>query len=185
MRNPSLTTSEPAGLGYDTISVNGIVPPFYNMINAGLVDKPVFSFRVGSSEEDGGEVTLGGIDHDGYVGEISYVPVRRKAFWEVELEKVSFGGDELELENTGAVIDTGASSAFQLSLNMTDSEIALEEPPSSPFPWRLRICSTPRLARQSRGMANTSSIAQPSQSFPNCPSTSVGSHIRLRAPIIS
>ncbi|KAF7369480.1 Endopeptidase [Mycena venus] len=97
------------GLGYDTISVNGIVPPFYNMINAGLLDEPVFSFRVGSSEEDGGEVTLGGIDHEGYVGKIFYVPVRRKASWEVELEKVSFGGDELELKNTGAVIDTGTS----------------------------------------------------------------------------
>jgi saccharopepsin len=98
------------GLGYDTISVNGIVPPFYNMIKAGFLDEPVFSFRIGSSEDDGGEVTFGGIDHNGYAGNISYLPVRRKAFWEVELEKVSFGGSEMELEDTGAVIDTGVSA---------------------------------------------------------------------------
>lgn len=95
------------GLGYDTISVNHIVPPFYNMINQGLIDSPVFSFRLGSSEQDGGEAVFGGIDETAYKGKITYVPVRRKAYWEVELEKVSFGNDDLELESTGAAIDTG------------------------------------------------------------------------------
>ncbi|TFK56005.1 endopeptidase [Heliocybe sulcata] len=97
------------GLAYDTISVNHIVPPFYGMINQNLVDEPVFSFRLGDSEEDGGEAVFGGIDESAYSGDIHYVPVRRKAYWEVELEKVSFGDDELELENTGAAIDTGTS----------------------------------------------------------------------------
>lgn len=77
------------------------------MINHGLVNSPVFSFRLGSSEEDGGEAIFGGIDESAYTGKISYAPVRRKAYWEVELEKVKFGDDELELENTGAAIDTG------------------------------------------------------------------------------
>lgn len=97
------------GLAYDTISVNHITPPFYNMVNEGLLDKPVFSFRIGSSEEDGGEALFGGIDSSAYEGKLHYVPVRRKAYWEVELEKVTFGDDELELENTGAAIDTGTS----------------------------------------------------------------------------
>jgi saccharopepsin len=97
------------GLAYDTISVNHITPPFYSMINQGLLDAPVFSFRVGSSEEDGGEAIFGGIDSTAYKGEIDYVPLRRKAYWEVELEKVKFGDDVLELENTGAAIDTGTS----------------------------------------------------------------------------
>lgn len=97
------------GLAYDTISVNHITPPFYNMINEGLLDQPVFSFRIGSSEEDGGEAIFGGIDESAFTGKLNYVPVRRKAYWEVELEKVAFGDDELELENTGAAIDTGTS----------------------------------------------------------------------------
>jgi len=97
------------GLGYDTISVNHITPPFYSMINHDLLDEPVFSFRIGSSEEDGGEAVFGGIDSSAYKGKITYVPVRRKAYWEVELEKVSFGGETLELESTGAAIDTGTS----------------------------------------------------------------------------
>jgi saccharopepsin len=97
------------GLAYDTISVNNIPPPFYEMINQGLIDEPIFSFRLGSSESDGGDAVFGGIDSNAYTGKISYVPVRRQAYWEVELQKVSFGDDELELENTGAAIDTGTS----------------------------------------------------------------------------
>ncbi|KAF8914649.1 endopeptidase [Mucidula mucida] len=78
------------GLAYDTISVNHITPPFYSMVNEKLLDAPVFAFRVGSSEDDGGEATS-------------------VAYWEVELSKVAFGDDVLELENTGAAIDTGTS----------------------------------------------------------------------------
>lgn len=89
--------------------MNGIVPPFYELINQKQLDAPVFSFRVGSSEDDAGEAVFGGIDHSAYKGKLSYVPVRRKAYWEVELEKVSFGDEELELESTGAAIDTGTS----------------------------------------------------------------------------
>ncbi len=95
------------GLAYDTISVNHITPPFYSMVNEKLLDAPVFAFRVGSSEDDGGEATFGGIDENAFTGDISYAPVRRKAYWEVELSKVAFGDDVLELENTGAAIDTG------------------------------------------------------------------------------
>jgi saccharopepsin len=83
------------------------------MRNNGLLDSPVFSFRVGPSEDDAGEAVFGGIDDNAYEGKITYVPVRRKAYWEVELEKVSFGDDELELENTGAAIDTGKSPIYR------------------------------------------------------------------------
>lgn len=97
------------GLGFDTTSVNNIVPPFINMVERGLLDEPIFSFRVGSSEEDAGEAVFGGIDKGHYKGEIHYVPIRRSGHWEVGLDSVRFGDDVLELENTGAVIDTGYS----------------------------------------------------------------------------
>ena len=32
------------GMGYSQISVNGVVPPFYNMVEQGLVADAVFSF---------------------------------------------------------------------------------------------------------------------------------------------
>lgn len=96
------------GLAYDTIAVQHVVPPFYNMINQGLLDEPVFAFYMGSDPEQG-EAIFGGIDSSHYTGKIDYVPVRRKGYWEVELEKVKFGDEVLELESTGAAIDTGTS----------------------------------------------------------------------------
>lgn len=98
------------GLAYDTLAVSHVVPPFYYLVNRGLLDEPVFAFRMGRSEEDGGEATFGGIDHSAYKGKLTYAPVRRKAYWEVELSKIGFGSEELELENAGAAIDTGQSS---------------------------------------------------------------------------
>jgi saccharopepsin len=91
------------------LSVNHIPPPFYNMIDQKLLDEPIFSFRLGSSEDDGGECIFGGTDDTAFEGKITYVPIRRKGYWEVELEKIGFGDEELELEGTGAAIDTGTS----------------------------------------------------------------------------
>lgn len=97
------------GLAYDTISVNGIVPPFYQMINQKLLDEPVFAFYLGKSEQDGGEAVFGGVDANHYTGKITYAPVRRKGYWETELNKIRLGEDDMELDNTGAAIDTGTS----------------------------------------------------------------------------
>ncbi|KAJ1884685.1 aspartic proteinase precursor, partial [Kickxella alabastrina] len=100
------------GLGYDTISVLGTVPPFYHMVNRKLIDEPMFSFYLSDNnkgEGDVGEMTLGGYNKDHFEGELQWANVRRKGYWEVDLEKVKFGNDEIELENTGAAIDTGSS----------------------------------------------------------------------------
>lgn len=79
------------------------------MIDQGILDQPVFFFRLGDSEADGGEVIFGGINDIAYTGNITHVPVRRQAYWEVSLEKVAFGDDEVILNTTGAAIDTGTS----------------------------------------------------------------------------
>lgn len=99
------------GLGYDRISVNKMVPPFYQMINQGLLDEPVFAFYLGdaNTEGDDSEVTFGGIDKSHYTGELTKIPLRRKAYWEVELNSIALGDEEAELENTGAILDTGTS----------------------------------------------------------------------------
>ncbi|KAL4940928.1 hypothetical protein BDV06DRAFT_195555 [Aspergillus oleicola] len=99
------------GLGFDTISVNKIVPPFYNMIEQGLLDEPVFAFYLGdaNSEGDSSVATFGGIDKDHYEGELIKIPLRRKAYWEVDLDAIALGDDVADLENTGVILDTGTS----------------------------------------------------------------------------
>jgi len=68
------------GLGYDTISVNHVPPPFYNMIDQGLLDEPVFAFYLGNTEDSTESVaTFGGIDSSHYTGKLTKIPLRRKA----------------------------------------------------------------------------------------------------------
>jgi len=98
------------GLGYDTISVNKIVPPFYNMLDQGLLDEPVFAFYLGDTNGgDDSEAIFGGVNDDHYEGKLTKIPLRRKAYWEVDLDAITFGDSTAELENTGAILDTGTS----------------------------------------------------------------------------
>jgi saccharopepsin len=105
------------GLAYDTISVNGIVPPFFQMVNQGLLDEPVFAFYLADTEGES-EAVFGGVDKDHYKGEIEYIPLRRKAYWEVDLESIALGDEVAELEDTGVILDTGTS------LNVLPSSLA-------------------------------------------------------------
>ena len=91
------------------MAVNGITPPFYNLVSRGTLAAPVFSMRFGESDADGGEIVFGGVDETAYTGAIDYVPVRRKSFWEVELERFTFGDMDSLMEDTGAAIDSGTS----------------------------------------------------------------------------
>ncbi|KAI0554745.1 aspartic peptidase domain-containing protein [Xylaria curta] len=98
------------GMGFDRLSVNGIVPPFYQLVNQKLIDEPVFAFYLNSeSGSDDSEVVFGGVDKDHYTGKITEIPLRRKAYWEVDLDSISFGNEAAELDNTGVILDTGTS----------------------------------------------------------------------------
>ena len=100
------------GMAYDITAVNHMVPPFYNMLNQDLLDDPVFAFYFGNSnngKDDEAQVTLGGIDRNHYTGELVKLPLRRKSTWEVQLNAITFGKEIIELDSTGAAIDTGAS----------------------------------------------------------------------------
>ena len=96
------------GLGWDTISVDKVVPPVYNMIDQKLIDEPVFAFYITDSEGES-QMTLGGIDKSHYTGSITNIPLRRKAYWEVDLDSITFGGETADLDDTGAILDTGTS----------------------------------------------------------------------------
>jgi len=99
------------GLGYDTISVNGIPPPFYSAVDQGLLDDPVFAFYLAdvNDKEAESEAIFGGVNKDHYTGDLTMIPLRRKAYWEVDLDAITFGGETAEFESTGAILDTGTS----------------------------------------------------------------------------
>ncbi|CAI5962898.1 unnamed protein product [Closterium sp. NIES-64] len=68
------------GLGFKEVSVNGIVPPWYNMLDQGLVPEPVFSFWFNKDPgaEIAGEVVFGGVDEAHYTEEPMWARIYRR-----------------------------------------------------------------------------------------------------------
>ncbi|KAI2712148.1 hypothetical protein CBS147332_5784 [Penicillium roqueforti] len=98
------------GLGFASIAVNGIPPPFYKMLDQSLLDEPVFGFYLsGSYKGRKSQVTFGGVDKDHFSGDLVKIPLRRKAYWEVEMDGLVVGDELTSLQNTGAILDTGSS----------------------------------------------------------------------------
>ncbi|AGO11392.1 AaceriACR144Wp [[Ashbya] aceris (nom. inval.)] len=98
------------GLAYPSLGY-GVVPPFQQLIEKKLVKEPVFGMYLDdiSTGKGNGQLVLGGYDETKFKGEISWLPVRRQAYWEVDFDSVTIGNENIPLENFGAAIDSGTS----------------------------------------------------------------------------
>ncbi|XAR55361.1 Phytepsin [Bertholletia excelsa] len=101
------------GLGFQEISVGNAVPAWYNMVNQGLVNEPVFSFwfNRNAGEREGGEIVFGGVDSDHFKGSHTYVPVTHKGYWQFEMGDVLIGGETTGfcVTTCSAIADSGTS----------------------------------------------------------------------------
>ncbi|XP_071276292.1 LOW QUALITY PROTEIN: cathepsin D-like [Agelaius tricolor] len=125
------------GLAYPGAAAGPARPVFDNMMDQGLFRNNVFSFhlrscgtprappdapqsplgRSGASEGDGGELLLGGIDEGQFEGPLHYIPVSRKSYWQVHMDRLSVGAPgaagcrDPPLCGGGceAIVDTGTS----------------------------------------------------------------------------
>jgi len=102
------------GLAFQSISVDNVVPPWYNIIAQNLVSTPLFSFWLNqnSNSEDGGELFLGGTDSTRYSGTISYTKLTSETYWQFSVGDIAIRETSLGYCGTTgctAIADTGTS----------------------------------------------------------------------------
>ncbi|XP_044186370.1 napsin-A [Thunnus albacares] len=100
------------GMAYPSISVAGVTPVFDTAMAAKLLPQNIFSFYINRDPTAavGGELMLGGTDPQYYTGDLHYVNVTRKAYWQIKMNGVEVG-NQLTLCKAGcqAIVDTGTS----------------------------------------------------------------------------
>ncbi|KAK2894081.1 napsin-A [Channa argus] len=100
------------GMAYPSISVASVTPVFDMAMAAKLLPQNIFSFYISRDPKEpvGGELILGGTDPQYYSGDLYYVNVTRKAYWQITMKGVGVG-DQLTLCKAGcqAIVDTGTS----------------------------------------------------------------------------
>ena len=96
------------GMAYQSISVDGVTPPFVNMVLDNLVDQPVFGVALSDDPSKAGEMLLGGIDTSKFSGSLSYYPLISESYWEIALNGITLGGTSVSQARKG-VVDTGTS----------------------------------------------------------------------------
>jgi len=100
------------GLAFDTISVGHATPVFYNMMKQGLVDKKMFSFWLARNSTGmmGGQLTIGGYDKTLFTGDLKYVPLSQKNYWQIKMDAVNFKYRNMcGEEGCKAIVDSGTT----------------------------------------------------------------------------
>jgi len=103
------------GLGFIGISVKKVVPWWYNAVQQRLIAEPVFAFWLNrnSSDANGGELMLGGVDPKHYVGSFSFTPVTpTPGYWQFTVHDFLLEGKSYSwCPSTGCktIADSGTS----------------------------------------------------------------------------
>ncbi|KAL7985336.1 hypothetical protein Chor_003906 [Crotalus horridus] len=100
------------GLAYPSLAVDGVTPVFDNMMAQNLVDLPIFSVSMNRNPYSsiGGELIFGGYDETYFSGNLSWIPVTKQGYWQIQLDNIQVGGKVAFCANgCQAIVDTGTS----------------------------------------------------------------------------
>lgn len=96
------------GLGWPSISVDTIIPPFQKLYNSGELDENLFAFYLGDMTGQDGELTLGNYNSEKFSGTISWIPLNAETYWQVSLNGIMYNGEIISTTKR-AILDTGTS----------------------------------------------------------------------------
>jgi len=100
------------GMGYDALAAKGMTTPFTQLMKSDKCEEKVFAFWLNkqgnNGEQAGGEMTLCGMDSNHYNGDLLYVPVTRKAYWQFTVDTIEVNAEKFST-HFEAIADTGTS----------------------------------------------------------------------------
>eukprot|EP00928_Gymnodinium_smaydae_P035341 TRINITY_DN24888_c0_g3_i1.p1 TRINITY_DN24888_c0_g3~~TRINITY_DN24888_c0_g3_i1.p1 ORF type:complete len:557 (+),score=58.83 TRINITY_DN24888_c0_g3_i1:110-1780(+) len=94
------------GMAFDRLA-DGLPAPFGALVQTGQLDSPAFAFYLGHNMP--GELVIGGVDPDHYVGDFTNVPLKTKDYWRIGLDGVKLGGASIHSTSRDCIIDSGTS----------------------------------------------------------------------------
>ncbi|XP_066559106.1 gastricsin-like [Amia ocellicauda] len=99
------------GLAYPQLSAGGETPVMDTMMQEQLLQYNLFAFYLSSDEQQGSEVTFGGVDQSRYTGEIVWAPVTTELYWQVAIDGFFVNNQQTDWCSQGcqAIVDTGTS----------------------------------------------------------------------------
>ncbi|RCH86032.1 hypothetical protein CU098_008402 [Rhizopus stolonifer] len=118
-----LVSSETSGLARDTF-MDGIFglafPPLAftgiersiveDLYLQGKIEKPIVSFYLGKPQEGGkGEIIFGNVNKNHYEGNLRYISVTQKKYWQVDMTAVDVEGVDVMNKSMPAIVDTGTT----------------------------------------------------------------------------
>ncbi|XP_072744042.1 lysosomal aspartic protease-like [Anoplolepis gracilipes] len=101
------------GLGYPSISEDGVTPVFNNMLQQGLVSQSIFSFYLNPDPSGSGELMLGGSNPNHYHGDLTFAGLSNAGYWQFPMNSVQVGLYWTLCEGgCQAIADTGTALIF-------------------------------------------------------------------------
>jgi len=104
------------GLGYPTIAVNHILPPINNMMTQSQLSAGIFAFFLNrtANAEDGGEISIGGVDESRFTGDFNWNDVTRQAYWQIKMDNFEVQGKNVSAcgqtdQGCQVIVDSGTS----------------------------------------------------------------------------
>jgi cathepsin D len=90
------------GMAFQSLSAFNAPPVFQSLVAAGQTDSSLFALSLTSA---GGELTLGGLNQDLYIGGVDYLPVDGNGYWKVTFDSLAINVKEV-IGNVPCVIDS-------------------------------------------------------------------------------
>mmetsp|Transcript_13096 Transcript_13096/g.37696 ORF Transcript_13096/g.37696 Transcript_13096/m.37696 type:complete len:215 (-) Transcript_13096:449-1093(-) len=95
------------GLGFDAITQGGVPTVMDRLVRSGQLAEPVFAFFLG--DEAPGELILGGVAPEHYIGDFRFVPLVSRSYWATALDAVVVDGLATSGSSNVAIVDSGTS----------------------------------------------------------------------------